>query len=135
MRTDFWLICSSRTHRFPGPEADLCGPEIKAAVAGDSHFKLGTGRLSLRGTQVIVHAGLAQGGSRESLSALRVSPASPQGAQGEGRRQEVRPDLQAAQDLQKTQGSRGFLGPVAHSPIVSGAEDTSFPSLSLRFIT
>ena len=43
--------------------------------------------------------------------------------------------LQAAQDLQKIQGSRGFLGPKAHSPIVPGAEDTSFPSLSLRFIT
>lgn len=84
---------------------------------------------------MIVHAGLAQGRSREPLSALSFTCISPRRSGGEGGGRRCRPDLQAAQDLQKTQGSRGFLAPMAHSPIVSGAEDTSFPSLSLRFST
>lgn len=45
--------------------------------------------------------------------------------------QESHPDLQAGLDLQK---NRGFLGSIAHSPMVPGAENNPFPSLGLRFI-
>ena len=75
--TDFWFIRSSRTQRFPGPGAALCRGEVKVALAGVSHAKLGRRGVSRWGKEVFFHAGLAQEGSREPFSAIRVSPASP----------------------------------------------------------
>lgn len=68
-----------------------------------------------------------------NLSALsEFPPASSRGAREEGRMQEAHPDLQAGLRLQNR--GRGFLGSIAHSPIVRRAEDNLFPTLSLRFV-